>query len=109
MKYAKLLAERTEMDPIAGSTDILAADFTPARDDSIIRITIAIATANANLILIPSTGLGEGFFLKNAAVITFGSVYMEDVSLDRQRSWNLQTLSAAIHVVMVRVVELAGV
>lgn len=100
---SKTLAEITAEKVIANNTtDFFSADFTPERDDSIIRITIA----GGPQIIQMSPSSGTAFTIRGGAALTLSTVYTEEVSLDRQRSWNMRTTNAGgITLRMVRIQE----
>lgn len=91
----------------AQSTNVLAADWQPVRADSIQRIAIA-ATAARKVQLVPSSG--TAFYLNGGSALVANTVHVEDIPLDPDRTWNIQTDDVSgITVTYLRVIELSMV
>lgn len=92
MSYSKQLAQIVADTAKAQNTDFLATDFQLSREGSMVRISIAISTAVA-VLLVPSSG--TGIQLNGTTALTAGGLHTFELALDTGRTWNLQTSNAA--------------
>jgi ActR/RegA family two-component response regulator len=102
-----LLAELVADTAKAQNTDYLAADVQLSRDDGFLRITVVAQTA-VKIRLVPSTG--SAFYINAGTALAANSVHVEDVPVDADRTWNVQTddISGAT-ISILRLQEIAGV
>lgn len=92
MNYARQLAAITADTAKAQNVDFLATDFQCTREGSMVRITIAISTAVA-VLLVPNTGTGVQ--LNGTTALTAGGLHTFELALDTGRTWNVQTSNAS--------------
>jgi len=91
-KFSKIHASAaSDTDPIAQLTDVLSSDFTVARADSIIHITLA-TDATAVFALVASDG--TQLSLNGGSTIAADAIHYETFQLDQARTWNLQMLTS---------------
>lgn len=88
IRHASISADTAK----AQNTDFLATDVTPKRGTPFLRITIAVQSA-VKIRLVPSAG--SGFYLNNGDALVANAVLVNDVPVDTDRTWNLQTDDAA--------------
>lgn len=92
-RLARVAASGAGIIKLSGQ-DLFAADFRMHRADSVARVRVAVFVGAASILLVPSSG--SAFALNGGANIAAGTVHVEDVPLDTDRTWNLQTASVAI-------------
>lgn len=83
-RYARALATLTTPTEIAQDEPALPADFRPAREGTLVRISV-VASGEA-ITLTPSSG--SAFELGSPAA---GALATYEVALDPSRSWNVST------------------
>ena len=89
--HHRRLASITTAATFEQNADFLASDFAVGREESRVRISVAV-TGGSRVRLLPNTG--AGFNLNGGNSIT-GSLHTEEVSLDPERTWNVQTDNAS--------------
>lgn len=84
---------------------LFAEGFTPSREDSILRVTVALTTSSASgPIAAFATGRELRLFLNTSLVAL--RIYTEDTWLDYGNEWNLRSKTDGMLINYARVVEL---
>ena len=90
--FGRGLARITTDTPKARDVDFLGTAVRLQREDSVLRISLAVSSA-VKVRLVPSSG--TAFYINGGAALAAATVHTEDVALDIIRTWNLQTDDAS--------------
>lgn len=88
IRHASIVADTAK----AQNTDFLASDVTLKQGASFLRIALALKSA-VKVKLVPSSG--TAFYLNDGDDLVANAVIVNDVPVDKGRTWNLQTDDAA--------------
>ena len=105
MITSKVLATLSTPAQFDNGDSLFASTFTPTREDSIIRVTVALTSGSATGAVAAFSPGNELRLFDNASLVAL-RIYTEDTWLDFGRDWNLRSKVDAMLINYARVVEL---